>query len=156
MVCKGLAGAVVMVTFVMTGCDPMVKAENKAKEACAKEGLQPYIYDLESTHNAFAANTATLRLHCIDPNDVVHTPAFVGLELLASETVKGAMVLQVLPGTAAAKAGLAGNDVVYQYADKPIATVNDLVSAISTAKSGDEIELRIRRGKQDLTLTSRF
>ena len=152
-------------TFVMTGliasltvagCDPMVRAENTAKEECAKQGLEPFIYDRKSTHNAFTPDTATLRLHCIDPNDVVHTFAAVGIELLKSNRVSGALVLQVAPETIGAKAGLAGDDVVYQYGHKPIATVDDLMSAISSTNPGEEVEIKIHRAKQDLTMTAKF
>jgi hypothetical protein len=151
--------------FVMTGliacvtlaaCDPMVRAENKGKEECAKQGLEPFIYDRERTHNAFTPNTATLRLHCIDPNDVVHTSAAVGLDLLRSNIVRGALVLQVAPEAVGANAGLTGDDVVYQYGQKPIATVDDLMSAISSTNPGEEVEIKIHRAKQELTKTAKF
>jgi hypothetical protein len=149
-----IAGLIAGVT--LAGCDPMVRAENKAKEECAKQGLEPFIYDRERTHNAFTPNTATLRLHCIDPNDVVRTSAVVGLDLLRSNRVNGALVLQVAPETVGAKAGLTGDDVVCQYGQKHIATVDDLMSAISSTNPGEEVEIKIHRAKQDLTKTAKF
>ncbi len=134
----------------------MVRAENKAKEKCAQQGLEPFIYDRERTHNAFTPNTATLSLHCIDPNDLVHTSAAVGIDLLRSNRVNGALVLQVAPKTIGERAGLERDDVVYQYGRTSIATVNDLVSAISGTNSGEEVEIRVHRAKQDLTVTAKF
>lgn len=153
---KGFAVTAVLGAVALTGCDPMVRAENKAKEECAKQGLEPFIYSRESTHNAFTPNTATLRLHCIDPKDVVHTSPFVGIDLLTSDSINGALVLQVAPGTVGAKAGLIGDDVVYQYAGNHIATVNDLVSAISSTNPGQGVEIKIHRATQNLTLTAKF
>jgi S1-C subfamily serine protease len=76
--------------------------------------------------------------------------------LLRSNIVRGALVLQVAPATVGANAGLAGDDVVFQYGRKPIATVDDLRSAISGTDPGEEVEIKIHRAKQDLTKTAKF
>jgi PDZ domain len=156
---KGIAFVIIglVASVTQSGCGPaMVRAENKAKEQCAKQGLEPFIYDRESTNNAFTPNTATIKLHCIDPNDIVHTSAAVGIDLLRSNSIRGALVLQVTAETIGAKGGLAVDDVVYQFGPNPVTTVDDLMSAISSTNPGEEVEIRIHRGKQDLTTTAKF
>jgi len=62
----------------------------------------------------------------------------------------------VAPATVGANAGLTGDDLVYQYGQKPIATVDDLMSAISSTNPGEHLEIKIHRAKQDLTKIAKF
>jgi PDZ domain len=138
------------------GCDPMVRAEAQAKDYCAKQGLQPLILDRERTESFWMGPTATLKLHCIDPQDIVHTTDAFGAELLSSRNINGAMILKVAPGTIAARAGLAADDVVYEYAAQRIGSTADLISAVAGTVPGQQVLVRARRGKQDIAITADF
>jgi S1-C subfamily serine protease len=55
-------------------------------------------------------------------------------------------VIQVVPNTGAALAGLLEGDVIVEYAGKKIADFNDLKELIGTNEPGDSVELQVARG----------
>jgi hypothetical protein len=133
----------------------MVRAEAQAKDYCAKRGLQPFILDRERTET-WMGPFATLRLHCIDPQDIVHTIDAFGVDLISSKNINGAMILKVTPGTIGAKAGLAADDVVYEYAGQPVGSAADLRSAVADTAPGQQVSIKLRREKQEVTITAQF
>jgi serine protease Do len=64
----------------------------------------------------------------------------------------GAVVLNVVPGGAAAKAGLEPGDVIIAYNGKPIRNRDELVSMVTATKPGANVPVRIVRDKQEKTL----
>lgn len=60
----------------------------------------------------------------------------------------GALVLEVLPRTPAAQAGLRPQDVIVALDGEPIRTWEDLLVAVSTKQPGQVVHLRIVRGAQ--------
>jgi serine protease Do len=58
----------------------------------------------------------------------------------------GALVTDVQPGSAAAKAGLKANDVILAVGPKQIADAEALVKIIQGYKVGETVTLRVRRG----------
>jgi S1-C subfamily serine protease len=60
----------------------------------------------------------------------------------------GVVIQQVLPGTPAAQAGLAQNDVIIQCQGKPISNPRELRQAIHQAAIGTEVTLNVLRGKE--------
>jgi serine protease Do len=65
---------------------------------------------------------------------------------------KGAVVVQVLSGTPADKAGLRRGDVIIEFDGKKIKSMDDLVSEVRKRRVGERVEITIVRGKKKLTL----
>jgi S1-C subfamily serine protease len=65
---------------------------------------------------------------------------------------KGAVVVQVLSGTPADKAGLRRGDIIIEFDGKKIKSMDDLVSEVRKKKVGEKVEITIVRGKKRLTL----
>jgi putative serine protease PepD len=76
--------------------------------------------------------------------------AYLGVSLGDDGAAK---VLDVRAGSPAAQAGLRTNDVVVAVDGNSIETGDELRSAIDAKKSGDEIQLKIRRGGSERDLT---
>jgi serine protease Do len=64
----------------------------------------------------------------------------------------GAVVLNVAPGGAAAKAGLEPGDVIIGYNGKPIRNRDELVSMVTATKPGTTVPVRVVRDRQERTL----
>jgi serine protease Do len=65
----------------------------------------------------------------------------------------GAVVLNVAPGGAAAKAGLEPGDVIISYNGKPIRNRDELVGMVTATKPGTSVPVRIVRDRQERTIT---
>lgn len=141
----------------LSGCDPMVRAETQARDYCAKQGpgLKPYIMDRERTETLMGPY-ATLKLHCIDPRDIVRTNDAFGVDLYTDPNIKGALILKVAAGAIAAKAGLIGDDVVFEYAGRPIGSVDDLQTSVAATTPGQQVLIKLRRAKKETTVTAQF
>jgi 2-alkenal reductase len=68
--------------------------------------------------------------------------------------IKGALINEVVPGSAAALAGIRGmrpgqlGDIIIEIEDNPIATGTDLRSFLHGRKDGDKISLVFMRGNE--------
>jgi serine protease Do len=65
----------------------------------------------------------------------------------------GAVVLNLAPGGAAAKAGLEPGDVIVGYNGKPIRNRDELVSMVTATKPGTTVPVRIVRDRQERTIS---
>jgi putative serine protease PepD len=65
---------------------------------------------------------------------------------------QGAVITQVVSGSAAAKAGLQEGDVVVKADGKPVTSSDDLRSAIQAKKPGDKVTLTVNRGSTETTI----
>ncbi|MBX7057535.1 MAG: trypsin-like peptidase domain-containing protein [Leptospirales bacterium] len=65
---------------------------------------------------------------------------------------EGVIVIQVLPGSAAADAGLQEYDFIYSVNNKPVRSPEDLVGEVQRVGVDGKLELKIMRNKHDLTL----
>ena len=65
----------------------------------------------------------------------------------------GAVVLNIVPGGAAAKAGLEPGDVIISYNGKPIRNRDELVGMVTATKPGTTVPLRIVRDRQERTIS---
>ncbi len=65
----------------------------------------------------------------------------------------GAVVLNVVPGGAAAKAGLEPGDVIISYNGKPIRNRDELVAMVTATKPGTSVPVRVVRDRQERTVT---
>ena len=65
---------------------------------------------------------------------------------------EGAVITQVVSGSAADKAGLKEGDVVVKADGKPVTSSDDLRSAIQAKKPGDKLTLTVNRGSTESTI----
>lgn len=65
---------------------------------------------------------------------------------------KGALVVNVLPGTPAAKAGLKEGDVILQSGSTPITNVKELYAIVGRVDIGKKITLTVLRDKKETTV----
>jgi len=72
------------------------------------------------------------------------------------EQPAGALVAQVEPGSAAAKAGLRPGDVIVSANGQPIVASNDLPVLLGQLKAGDRVQLGVRRGGEDVRLSAQL
>jgi serine protease Do len=68
---------------------------------------------------------------------------------------RGALVFKVYPESPAAEAGLAENDVVVAAGGHPVASREDVTTALYTAAAGTPLELEVRRGERTVRLRLR-
>jgi serine protease Do len=83
-----------------------------------------------------------------------HGGGFLGVSLDSDD--KEVKISQVVPGGGAAKAGLKVNDTILAVAGKAIDDTEMLLQILGGLKPGDEIELRVRRGEQELTCKAKL
>ncbi|MCF8238931.1 MAG: PDZ domain-containing protein [Saprospiraceae bacterium] len=67
------------------------------------------------------------------------------LGVMVNDQEKGVNIIEVFPGSAAEKAGLKVDDIIYQIDDTDIQTASDLIRVIGASSPGDQVELRILR-----------
>ena len=76
---------------------------------------------------------------------------YLGVRL--SETDDGVTLANVIEDDPADRAGLESGDVVLQAGGKPVDSAEDIQSAVSAKKPGEQLELQIRRGNDEQTVT---
>ncbi|MBN1588049.1 MAG: trypsin-like peptidase domain-containing protein [Pirellulales bacterium] len=82
-------------------------------------------------------------------------PAAQGsLGVTIAETEKGVTIIQVLPKSPAAKAGLQKNDVITHLQDKRVKDQKALTAVIKKLQAGMEIKLTVKRGEETLEKTA--
>jgi serine protease Do len=65
----------------------------------------------------------------------------------------GAVVLNLAPGGAAARAGIEPGDVIVGYNGKPIRNRDELVAMVTATKPGTTVPIRIVRDRQERTVS---
>lgn len=65
----------------------------------------------------------------------------------------GLLLIAVEPGSPASVAGFSVGDVLTEFGGIPVATVEDMTSAMERTKAGSQFEARVLRGGQTVTLT---
>jgi serine protease Do len=75
---------------------------------------------------------------------------YIGVEL--EEDSDGCRIVKVDQGSPAEKAGLKSDDMVISFGKERIEDPDDLISGIAKHKPGDEVPIRVRRGKKILDL----
>jgi serine protease Do len=80
--------------------------------------------------------------------------AYFGVEFDdAPAAVKGARLKDVLDGSPAAKGGLKAGDLIVAMDGQVVESVDEARDVLKRRRPGDEIEVRVRRGGQTVTLT---
>jgi len=69
---------------------------------------------------------------------------------------EGAVVVQVQPGSPAARGGLQENDIITRVNDTPITTMGELRAVLRGREPGETVRLTINRNRQPRTLTVRL
>lgn len=97
----------------------------------------------------------------IETGDVEH--AFLGIqpgpltsqiiERFGLEVEEGALVVGIVPDTPAEEVGMETGDVVTAIDDEPIRGVPDLLGVLRSRDPGDEIDVTVQRGDEELTFS---
>jgi serine protease Do len=74
-------------------------------------------------------------------------------ERLGVDAPPGALVLEVVPGGPAERAGLRAGDVVTAFAGAPVTSVEDVVTRLADTVPGQPVALTVARGGVPTTLT---
>jgi putative serine protease PepD len=70
--------------------------------------------------------------------------AYMGIRI--EDVSGGARITQVVKGSPAEKAGLKSGDVITSFEGKPITSADDITAAVSGAKSGETVQVTVKRG----------
>ena len=82
--------------------------------------------------------------------------AYLGVMVTTQEEPNGVYVQSVEEGWCAAEAGLQAEDIIIKIGEYETPTMARLTRAIRSYDPGDTVEIVIRRGRQELTLTITF
>ncbi len=80
------------------------------------------------------------------------SPAIASQRNLDAE--KGVLIVEVVPGSPAAEAGLQENDVITRIGDQEAEAPSDVTRVINSRQPGDRVELEIVRGGDSRTVTA--
>jgi S1-C subfamily serine protease len=120
-----------------------------------EEAIVQYIYNLlkdNSAHPKFAFQKTK-------EDSATKTPAFkVTLGIIPDYFYEGGGVRAdgISKDKPAEKAGLQAGDVIIQLGEYKTGDINAYMRALSKFKKGDKTEVKIRRGKEELTLPLQF
>ena len=142
--------------LALAGCDPMPRAERKAREYCAKQGKEATVIERKHTGNPLIYQYATVKAACFDPSRVVHTGNAFGVELVAEIDVKGASVLRIAPGSIGDRAGIKYKDVIYEYDRRVIGTVDALRAAVADTPAGSRVSIKLHRDEKEVAISAQF
>lgn len=89
----------------------------------------------------------------IPPEDWQETPRpWEGMPFHPWENVSGALVIEVLPGTAAAAAGLQPGDFIIVLDGRPVGLAQQLPDILQSYRPGDKVALTVLRGEGELRI----
>jgi putative serine protease PepD len=77
----------------------------------------------------------------------------LGIDVATADSNAGALVTQVVSGSAADKGGLQANDVITKFDGTVVHTQDDLLNDIQSAQVGKPYQLTVNRGGSTVTLT---
>jgi serine protease Do len=86
----------------------------------------------------------------VTPRRIAHQPGILGVRL--EEVEKGPLVAQVFDESGAARAGVLVNDIVLSVSGQQTPNREKLIEQIRRYSPGDEVELKILRGEEEITL----
>ncbi|ADB18580.1 PDZ/DHR/GLGF domain protein [Pirellula staleyi DSM 6068] len=88
----------------------------------------------------------------VSPRNIPAPSGALGVQLDTSEDV--ARIEQVMPGSAAEKAGLQADDVITHVNEKSIKGRQEMVETIRGYMPGERVSLKVKRGKEELTISA--
>ncbi len=80
----------------------------------------------------------------------------LGVRVVEQENQAGVMVSEVVPGSAAEKAGIKEGDIILSVDDQDIDSVERLVQVVQSHTQADEVVIDIRRGEELLSLPAQL
>lgn len=80
--------------------------------------------------------------------------AILGVQLAPADA--GAAVVSVVPGSGAERAGIEVDDVIYEVNGRKLASRREVLEAIAGYRAGQRLNLAVRRGDKDVTMTARL
>jgi S1-C subfamily serine protease len=80
------------------------------------------------------------------PATVSSAPAWLGADTTNSPLGGGAMIADVVPGSPAEAAGLQPGDVITQVDNAPVASPDDVASALAGMHAGQRLQISYARG----------
>jgi len=87
----------------------------------------------------------------------IDVAATFGADAVSASTFNGAGIISVTPGLIADKAGIKANDIVYEFAGRPIERARNLAAAVDSMSPGTEAIIKLRRnGAKEVTVTALF
>ncbi|CAA9533185.1 MAG: HtrA protease/chaperone protein [uncultured Solirubrobacteraceae bacterium] len=101
---------------------------------------------------AIAVDTAKEILPALKAGREIKRP-YLGVSTGDPRTGTGALVANVIPDGPADDAGLRTGDRIVEIGGRPVAQSADVSAAVSGRKPGDRIEVRVRRGGDERTLS---
>jgi serine protease Do len=81
---------------------------------------------------------------------------FLGINLGVPDDQEGVLITRVERGAAAARAGLKAQDVIFEVAGKAVKNREKLIELMENYKPGDRIEVKVRRGDEDMSFRVRL
>jgi serine protease Do len=78
-------------------------------------------------------------------------PGYLGVK--RDPDAKNCKIMEVVPDSAAAKAGFKPNDIVTKFAGQKIENFDELVNILNKMRSGDQAVAEVQRGEETVTLT---
>ncbi len=99
-----------------------------------------------------AVGTRPLVLGDQPPKNINLNSGYLGVGLEAG--MGGAKITKVDDGTPAKKAGLKVDDIVYEAAGKKIVDHEALINTIGRFKAGDKVQLKLKRGEEDVEINA--
>jgi putative serine protease PepD len=119
--------------------------------AIAIDAIEPLIDDIREGNAEITPDTPFLGVSTADISDV----AAAVLERFGVDAdAEGAFVVEVVPGSGAADAGLQEGDLIVAIDGESISTSAEVRDGVRGHEPGDEVELRIERDGEAQTLTA--
>jgi serine protease Do len=81
-----------------------------------------------------------------------HPPGSSFIGVFEAENSEGAQIGKVVPGGAAEAAGIRRGDIILTFGGKDLARFSDLVATVAACKPGQQIEVTLRRGAEQLSV----
>ena len=135
---------------------PLVNLDGKVVGICGFVGHVYHQWGLNSGIG-FATTAETIRRilpRLLEGKDIKPLPRpFLGIQSEpAGGGNDGAPVIEVVPGSSAASAGVKSKDVIIRFNGEEVPNFTRLRFLIFSRKVGDEVEFVVRRGEKEITL----
>lgn len=145
-----------LMAFLVSGCATQM-VEKNANDTCKAQGKKAFIFDSKQSGIPLFIESASATFLCVGPDDITHLPTTFGADAVSASNFNGAGIISVTPGLIADKAGIKANDIVYEFAGRPIERARNLAVAVDSMSPGTEAIIKLRRnGAKEVTVTALF
>ncbi len=134
---------------------PLLKAAAASADPEVRARAHAARLAIESREQVVAPALARVLLRVRFPRPALAQQGFLGIAIADVDDGRrpGALVTQIVNDAPAARAGLQLQDVVLSIAGEVLEDSTDVLEIVSAKPPGLAVELKIRRGDQDLTVT---